>query len=219
MNHLFEERGYPNEVAATLDFAEQLAARVIHYVNQRGECHLVFPGGQSPIPVMRALAELPVPWDKLHLYPTDERCLPAGNAERNDRIIDRWLIPATGFPKAQLYRIPGELGPSLGASSYDRLLKSAPVFDIAWLGVGRDGHTASLFAPLSEQAVHGSVAAVKNSPKPPSRRISIGLRRLRDARERWLLLDRVRKPGILEALKGSSTLPIALAQPTRVFVF
>ncbi len=111
---------------------------------------------------------------------TDERCLPEGSAERNDRMLFETLVQPLGIKHSDFYRIPGELGPIQGSIEYSNTLAQVPDFDIALLVLGEDGHVASIFFdhPTSESLAYG----VLNSPKWPQERITMSAGCLRRAR-------------------------------------
>lgn len=207
--------------------SEQLAevvadalARYIHAaVAERGVCHMVFPGGRSPRRVLEQLREKNLPWCALHLYPSDERCVPLSDPERNDRLIDELLLNHVTLPPENLHRMPAELGPEEGALRYSQLLSRTPRFDIALLGMGPDGHTASLF-PNHPAARDGRQAVpVWDAPRPPSSRISIGFRRLADALTRKVIVLGPDKLPLFNSLDSLNETPVALIRPTTWYVY
>ncbi len=157
----------PDAEALAAALAEHIEQAVTDAVRERGEAHLVLPGGSSPRLLLMKLRELLLPWQSMHLYLTDERCLPPGHADRNDRMLDELLLPYVDLPPANLHRIPAELGAEAGAQGYAHLLYEVPRFDLVILGMGPDGHTASLFSGRAEFLEDSPVVAVLI---PPSRR-------------------------------------------------
>lgn len=198
--------------------ADELAKHIITAVADRGVCHMVFPGGHSPYQALERLREQDIPWGMLHLYPSDERCVPVGNPERNDRVIDELLFNYVSLPPENLHRIPAELGPEEGALRYSDLLDKIPRFDIVLLGMGLDGHTASLFPNHPAMRDMRQAVPVRNAPKPPSLRVSIGLRRLTDAPTRLVIVLGTGKYKLLNSLESLCDTPVALIQPTLWFV-
>lgn len=202
--------------------AEALADELGKLINESvvacGICHMVFPGGLSPYRVLEQLRRKNLPWNNLHLYPSDERCVPVGDPERNDRLIDELIFNRVPLPEDNLHRIPAELGPDEGARQFSRLLEKTPCFDIALLGMGSDGHTASLFP--DHPALYDSRQAVPvfNAPKPPSSRVSIGLKRLASASHRIVIIIGKDKIPFLESLKSTKGKPVELIQPTALYI-
>jgi 6-phosphogluconolactonase len=130
--------------AATLIAAEARAA-----ILARGRFVLAVSGGRTPWLMLRALAEEPVPWPKVHLVQVDERVAPAGDPDRNLTHIRESLLTRVPLPADHVHAMPVE-APDLDAAAegYARLLQevadSPPVLDLVHLGLGPDGHTASL---------------------------------------------------------------------------
>lgn len=184
-NGAFRMYSDPEQLASEL--ADELARQICVAVDMRGTCHMVFPGGQSPRRVLELLRDQEVPWSALHLYPSDERCLPVGYPERNDRLIDELLLPYVQLPLENLHRIPAELGPEEGALRFSQILKGTPPFDIVLVGVGSDGHTASLFPNHLALLDARDAVPVLGAPKPPLLRVSIGLGRLKGGRNRHVI--------------------------------
>lgn len=180
-------RVYSDPEQLALELADELARLIRVAVDASGSCHMVFPGGQSPRRVLELLREQEVPWSVLHLYPSDERCAPVGSLQRNDRLIDELLFPYVPLPLENLHRIPAELGPEEGALRFSQLLKSTPPFDIVLVGVGSDGHTASLFPNHLALLDVRDAVPVLGAPKSPPFRVSIGLGRLKGGRNRHVI--------------------------------
>lgn len=199
-------------------FSAQLANNIQLAIKKRGVCHMVFPGGRTPRPIFELLITKSISWSKLHLYPTDERCVPLHSDERNDRLIEDLLFPFVPLPEGNLHRIPAELGAEKAAHLYQKILQSTPPFDIAWIGVGEDGHIASLF-PGSELLKEKTEAlAVYNSPKFPAERVTIGLSCLQKATERWVIIIGKEKHHLYTQMEQDPMLPISQVEPTQLFI-
>lgn len=193
--------------------AEHVEGALTRAVGERGRFHLVVPGGTSPRKLFLELRERPLPWQAMHLYLTDERCLPAGHAQRNDHMMDELLLPYVALPPANLHRIPAELGPEAGARRFAELLGDAPPFDLVILGLGEDGHTASLFPGGPCLHDEGSAVAVFDAPKPPPQRVSMGLSRFLSARERIVIAAGRGKRAVLQRILEGDEFPITSARP------
>ncbi|MFA5902868.1 MAG: 6-phosphogluconolactonase [Desulfobacula sp.] len=200
------------------DLANTLIRKIQEAVADHGICHMVFPGGQSPHRVLERMSEKDLPWKALHLYPSDERCVPMGEPERNDRMIDELFLNRVPLPFENLHRIPVELGPEEGASRYCQLLNQTPRFDIALLGMGLDGHTASLFPGHSALYDRRPAVPIQSAPKPPSLRISIGLERLKASHTRYVIVLGSNKMSFLNYLGSVNITPVELICPTAWYV-
>ncbi len=170
--------------------AEAAAAHVADIVVDAvasGATHLALAGGSTPKRVYELLAERDVDWDGVHLWLSDERCVPADHADANQRMV-REALGDRGI----LHGVRGELEPEDAAWLYGREIVAAlgdePVFDVILLGLGEDAHTASLFPGHPEvEAEHAPVLPIRGAPKPPPERITFSLPLLRRARRLILL--------------------------------
>lgn len=146
----------------------------------RGVFRIVLAGGETPRGVYARLRAADTDWADWHVYIDDERCLTAGHPERNDTMARQaWLAHAPLAPE-RCHAIPAELGAEDGAERYAEALKGLGTSDLVVLGLGQDGHTASLF---SGQAWRQATAwpdafAVHDAPKPPPDRVTLSPARL-----------------------------------------
>lgn len=148
------------------------------------EFSIVLSGGQTPLALYRMLAAEPMQWDKWRVYFGDERCLPPENAGRNSFQAMHALLEHVAIPLRHVFIPPAECGPAMAAARYSTKLAKAGTFDLVLLGLGEDGHTASLF-PGHDIGVEKSatdVLPVFDAPKPPPDRISLSAHRLSQAR-------------------------------------
>jgi 6-phosphogluconolactonase len=194
--------------------ANELATHIRKAVSDRGVCHMVFPGGRSPYRILEALREKDIPWNMLHLYPSDERCVPVGDTERNDRMIDELLFTHVPLPQENLHRIPAELGPDEGALLFSQTLINTPIFDIVWVGVGTDGHIASLFPNHPAMSDDRNAVPVTKAPKPPPFRVSIGLKRLLSGYYRHALCVGEEKQRLFEDIEMLKSAPVTKLNAT-----
>ena len=147
---------FPDLVALCIDGARGVLSAADEAANDRGAFHLVLSGGGTPRQLYSKLATPPfasmIPWSDVHLYWGDERCVPPGHTESNYGQARDILIKNVSVRDDNIHRIKGELAPEAAASDYRSLLKNMssagrewPEFDLVLLGLGDDGHTASLF--------------------------------------------------------------------------
>ncbi|PWQ98646.1 6-phosphogluconolactonase [Leucothrix pacifica] len=141
-------------------------------ISQRGAFHLVLAGGTTPKVIYRLLAKTDSDWQHWHVYLGDERCLSPDDAERNSVMASECLLNDVSIPDSQVHFIPSELGSDAAAAAYDKVLQNVGQFDMVLLGMGEDGHTASLFP--GHIYPEGPLALpVLNAPKPPPERVSL----------------------------------------------
>jgi 6-phosphogluconolactonase len=192
--------------AASIAAADFIAAQISTSIEARGVCHMIVPGGNTPARCFALLAEMPLQWDKVHCYPGDERCYEVGHAERNDVMIEANLL--SRIPDVHFYPMPAELGAERAAEAYRAMVDPIIMFDIAFLGMGEDGHTASLFPGNAALRQTASVVAVHGSPKPPADRVSMSLSTIRQARQRVVLTAGASKRAIMARIRAGEPLPV-----------
>ncbi len=171
--------------------AQALALGLRDALERRGVAHVALTGGSSAAPVYERLAPLLDDWSRVHLWWGDERCVEPDDGESNFPIARDTIIAAAGIPEDRIHRMRGELGPDEGARAYAAELtehletdsQAVPVLDFVDLGLGPDGHCASLFPHHPALAiVDAPTAGVHDSPKPPPERITLTLPTLHAAR-------------------------------------
>ena len=184
-------------------------------VKQRGRVLVVLAGGNTPRGVYRLLRAEDAGWSHWHVYFGDERCLPADDPERNSKMArDAWLdhVP---IPPNQLQVIPAELGAAAAAARYAQVLRGVAEFDLVLLGIGDDGHTASLFPEhdWGAEADAPDVLAIVDAPKPPPQRVSLSAARLSRAREVLFLVAGAGKRAALSRWRAGERLPASAIYP------
>lgn len=175
----------------------------------RGAFCVVLAGGNTPEAIYARLATSQSDWDKWQVYFSDERCLPAGDPQRNDSMARCAWLDHVPIPSANVHTIPAELGPEAAARRYCETLAGVGDFDLVLLGLGEDGHTASLFPgqPLGASADSSAVLAVYSAPKPPAARVSLSAVRLSRARRVMFLVTGTGKRSALAAWRQGQELP------------
>jgi 6-phosphogluconolactonase len=172
-------------VLATAEEVAKAAADQIAAALGAGSRSLVLAGGTTPRRCYEILAGLDVRWGKVAVLFGDERCVAPDHPDSNYRMAREALLERV--TPATVYRIPGELGPDEGAREYARVVDSAMPLDLVLLGVGEDGHVASLFPGHPVVASTGLTAGVHDSPKPPPERVTLTLEAIRGARQVLIL--------------------------------
>jgi 6-phosphogluconolactonase len=176
---------YPDTQQLSEALAAAIAIRAEQCFLLRGRYTIVLTGGDTPRELYARLAEIDTEWARWHVYFGDERCVPVGHAERIDAMAREAWLGRVAIPSENIVSIPGELGPERAAEAYRRALSGAGRFDTTLLGLGADGHAASVFPGRPEGLEPDAPDAipVRDSPKPPPERVSLSARRLRDADE------------------------------------
>ena len=167
----------------------------------------------------------------LHFFWADERCVPPADAESNFRIATELLFQPLGLPPANIHRIRGEDEPEVAARAAEAALRrfapinaaGQPVLDLVLLGMGEDGHIASLFPGEPEDEMNSPAAyRAVTASKPPPRRITLGYAAIAAAREVWVLASGAGKETALrESLSPDGETPLARVlrgrERTRIF--
>ena len=223
--------------------AARLITELVDAQAARGNAHVVLTGGSNGGALLKAVAAAPardaVNWSNVDLWWGDERFLPAGDPERNETQAREYLLDALPVePKRVHVMAPsdGEYGQDLdaAAAAYAVELATAaaasrepvrpsgsaipgvPAFDVLMLGVGPDGHVASLFPGHPGYAVtEGTAIAVRESPKPPPERISLTLGAIGAARQVWLLAGGEGKADAVAGALGGQDLPAGAVRGTE----
>ena len=183
-----------------------------HAIADHGTFKLVLAGGSTPEKVYRLLAQADADWSKWVIYYGDERCLPADHPDRNSLMAQQAFLKKVAIPDAQIFTIPAELGPEQAAKKYQQIVASALPFDMVLLGMGEDGHTASLF-PGHQHPEEELTHAVYNSPKPPPERVSISALALSNTQRLIFLITGANKKDAVKNWRSGQDLPIAKITP------
>lgn len=187
------------------DDAEAVAAAAARIVAEtiRGadRTRLALAGGSTPRRCHELLAAMPdVPWARVAIFFGDERCVPPDSPESNYRMAADTLLDRVRMGSVQ--RIAGELGAEAAAAAYEPLVAAAPL-DLILLGIGPDGHTASLFPGNPALDALGYVTPVHGAPKPPPDRVSLTFRALREARRVvFLVAGEDKRDAVRQAQRG-----------------
>ena len=196
--------------------AEELVARLAAAQATHGSASVVLTGGGIGTAVLEEVAALgdAVDWSSVDVWWGDERFVPADDDDRNEKAARRVLLDVVGVPAARVHAMPpsdgGFADPDDAADWYAGELAAAapggglPRFDVLLLGIGPEGHTASIF-PASP-AVHDErpVFAVRDCPKPPPTRVSLGFAAINTADEVWLVVaGKEKAPAVAAAVAGA----------------
>ena len=191
---------------------DAIVQRAEEAIAKRGRFSIVLAGGNTPRAIYRLLREVPMDWSKWHIYFGDERCLPRDHIDRNSLMAEQAWLHYVDIPASQIHDIPAELGNVAGAKAYSETLKNVDTFDLVLLGLGEDGHTASLFP---DQAVDNSADAVPvfAAPKPPAERVTMSQNRLSNAHEVLFLVTGEGKQAAVDNWRKGVSIPATLIAP------
>jgi 6-phosphogluconolactonase len=198
----------PDARRAAARAAAALAERIREAVAARERCAIALSGGATPLPLFEQLARLDVPWRRVAVFQVDERAVPPGDPARNWRALQELLLEPARVPAEQRYPMPVD-DPDLegAARSYARVLcrvaGDPPVLDAVQLGLGADGHTASLFAHDPALEVHDEDVAA-TAAHAGWRRLTLTLPALNRARWRlWFVTGSDRREALARLCTGA----------------
>jgi 6-phosphogluconolactonase len=176
-------------------------------IREKGSFSLVLSGGTTPVNVYKLLAKEQVNFEKWYIYFGDERCFSSNHIERNSFVAQSVWLSKVNIPKSNIFIIPSELGNKAGSISYEKTLDPNKSFDLVILGLGDDGHVASLF-PNHKWDNSKQVVSVSHSPKAPSDRISLTPSRLSNTEDVLFLICGKNKINAFKKWKEGVDLPV-----------
>ncbi len=228
---------HPDKASLASSVSARFITKMLDILDAQSIAHVVLTGGTMGSAVLESIAASPakttIDWSRVHFWWGDERWVPAGHEDRNDEQARVALLDQLELPESNVHRFPAsDAGLSLddAAEAYAAELARHgvdglphPLFDITFLGVGPDGHIASLFPHRSGiQVVDRAVIPVRNSPKPPPERLSLTRPVINSSQRIWLVLAGADKASALGlALAGASRdeVPVAGIKGRRRTVF
>ncbi|MBN1137267.1 MAG: 6-phosphogluconolactonase [Anaerolineae bacterium] len=201
----------PDAEALAREAARRLANLACEAAESRGRFGVALSGGSTHGALYRLLAEEPylsqIPWAQVHLFWADERCVPPNDPGSNYRLARENLIAHVPIPPENVHRVRGELAPKAAARAYDRELKRffrepRPRFGLVLLGLGSDGHTASLFpnSEAIEETERLAVATTALYDNRPTERVTLTLPALNAAQRVLFLVSGLEKAEIMQAV-------------------
>ncbi len=194
-------------------------------VGSRSSFSVALSGGSTPTLLYRILGSSfqdVISWQHVHLFWTDERCVPADHKQSNFRIVNEELLSHIDMPNGNIHRIKGELAPDEGAGTYETELRGhfgregLPRFNVIFLGIGEDGHTASLFPGSEALGEEQRLAVPAYSMEASSWRVTLTLPVLNNAGLVVFLVTGSNKAEIMAKLfskEDRSSYPAGLVNP------
>ena len=205
---------YADSAALVAAAGDRLVGAITDAIDKRGRAQIVLTGGGTGVGLLKRVGELAdkIDWSRVHLYWGDDRFVPADDDERNEKQAREALINHIDIPAANVHAMSpsgGDFGDDLDAAAldYDHVLAAnaddgqpAPDFDVHLLGMGPEGHINSLFPETpAVRETDRLVVGVPDSPKPPSRRITLTLPAIQRSREVWLVVSGAAKADAVAA--------------------
>jgi len=219
-----ESRVFPDIDALSRGALDELLSVMRDAIQQRGRFVIALSGGHTPAKMYALWAKAETPWDRVHLFWGDERYVPQDDPLSNYRMTREALIEHVAIPAANVHPVPTSLAtPEKAAEAYDAELRAffgaeAPAFDLQLLGLGVEGHTASLFpgSPALEEKQKWVMAI--EAPAKPARRLTFTPVVLNQGRNTFFLVGGADKREILAALRAepdskASQYPAARIRP------
>jgi 6-phosphogluconolactonase len=221
----------PNAAALASRAAQYFVEMAEEAVEARGRARIAISGGSTPKAAFELLGDpnqpwhARMPWDKIELYWVDERCVPPDDKESNFRMTREALLDHVPLRPDKIHRMEGELAPEEAAARYESGLRNnfrlegaeVPHFDLVQLGIGPDGHTASLFPHTEALNEMMRLAVANHVPQMNSWRITLTWPVINQARSVFFLISGTDKAGVLkEVLTGerdAERLPSQLIWP------
>jgi len=178
-------------------------------IRKRKKFNIALSGGESPKIIYQALKRIETKWDLWHIWLADERCLPADDKDLNITLIRNEFLSGVGIPFDNIHPIKCEKGPIASAEIYSQEISRITSFDLILLGIGEDGHTASLFPGNNLYETFGGpdVLPVLNSPKYPAERVSLSLSKINTAEKIIFLVTGDKKNKIVKSFLKNKKMP------------
>lgn len=205
--------------------AEFFVSSGLKAIGERGRFNVVLSGGSTPKLMFRklaaALADNPLPLDEIYFFFGDERMVPVTSEESNFRMANELLLSPLSIPEQNIFQFRTELEPDAAAADYSRRVRGHfgiesgfPSFDLVFLGLGTDGHTASLFPGTDVLNEQEKIAASVFVPKLDSHRLTLTLPVLNSAAAVAFLVTGADKRDVLcKVREGDSSLPAEKINP------
>ena len=207
---------YPDEETLVEQSADKISGLIHQTLTEQEICTFVLSGGSTPEALYSKLSSVPynhtIQWGKVHFFWGDERCVPPGHADSNYRMAKESLLDHIELPPENIHRISGEISPGTAAEEYEQAVRKyvpdgngLPRFDITLLGIGDDGHTASLFPDTPVLKEQKKLVASVHVPALASWRITLTYPVINNSKSILFLVKGASKAKIIgQVLSGSN---------------
>ena len=186
---------------------ERILTLASQAIEKNGHFKLVLAGGTTPEKVYSLLAKSDAQWSKWFIYHGDERVLPVDHTDRNSVMAANAWLKHVPIPRSQIFDMPTELGTKESAKQYREIIEQAMPFDLVLLGMGEDGHIASLF-PNQLHDESELVHEIYDSPKPPAQRITLSAKALSQTHTLLFLITGINKKEAYTRWQAGEMLPV-----------
>ncbi len=227
-NTAAQVRVFPDLEALSRGAADYFVARIKERAEQKSRFAVAISGGSTPKRLYSLLRASPyrdaIPWDQVHFFWADERCVPPDHPESNYKLAFDTFLSLVPAPESNLHRVSGELSPATAALAYEDDLRNFfgdprfPKFDLIILGVGADGHTASLFPGSPSLRETARLALPVYLERPQQDRVTLTLPVLDQASKLLFLASgRVKAPIVSQILESDNAkrYPAGLVRPVE----
>jgi 6-phosphogluconolactonase len=206
---------FPSVQALQTEAVSMIARAAEQAIIDSGAFRLVLAGGNTPRALYERLRALKTKWEAWHIYFGDERCLPAIDPERNSTMAREAWLDHVPVPQQQVYAIPSEMGATAAAAAYSSTLQQVGEFDLVLLGLGEDGHTASLFpgSDWGQEAGAPDALPIFDAPKTPAERVSLSAWRLSQAKQVLFLVTGESKHEAVMNWRAGANIPARAITP------
>ena len=198
---------FNNSASLSKKLAQEILKIAKKSIQKKDTFNIVLTGGQSALGLYRIFSKANSNWSKWHIYITDERLLPEGHQDRNDRLINEIWLKNSAISKKNIHFIPAEIGLLEAQKKYEEELRSVNKFDVVLLSVGEDGHISSLF-PGHTYSNNQYVVIEENSPKPPAQRISMSYNRMKASENIFIIIMGKLKQEAVQSIIDKKNIPV-----------
>lgn len=214
--------------ALTTRAADLIVEKLDAALSEKPLASLVLSGGSTPKDLYTLLVlekyKDKIPWEKLLIFFGDERCVPPDHPDSNYKMAHDALLSQVSIPSENIFRMKGELSPDIAAAEYETAIKSAlgehPKFDIVLLGMGADGHTASLFPGTTALAASEKLVAANYVEKLDSWRLTLTPPAINMSRNIFFLIaGNDKAKAVKEILENDADSPAQLIAPRSGSLF
>ena len=190
-----------------LNAARRIQSAAAFSIEESGVFKIVLAGGSTPAACFKHLVHVDTDWSCWQIFYGDERCVPVDHPDRNSVMASRVWLDHVDIPQTNIHPIPSERDPVSAAEQYEKTIRPYLPFDLVLLGIGEDGHTASLF-PGHSHPDGKLVVPVHNAPKPPPDRVSLSYEALASSHRVMVLVTGASKREAVAQWRAGKDIPI-----------